>query len=94
MGLQCREGVRRFHVGNETHIDLCNSAMRQDRFSARACVTADESFNVHCGLGFQPFIRLLPGQIVDPMLHTKLFFRLRFAAHLRNFFNHRLLFGA
>src|SRR5262245_32274472 len=68
--------------------------MRKNRFATGAGVAADESFDVYSRLRFEAFVRLLPRHIIDPMLHTELFFRLRFAARLRYFFNHRLLFSS
>ena len=94
MRFQRRERIGSFHVGHEAHIDLGDSAMRQDRFAAGAGVTADQTFDVHGRLRFEPFVRLLPRQIVDPMLHSELLLRLRFAPHFRHFFDHRFLFGA
>ena len=71
MRLQRSESVGGFHVGHETHVDLRNSAMRQDCFATRACVAADESFDVHRWLRFKSFVGLLPRQIINPMLHGK-----------------------
>ena len=65
--------------------------MRQNRLSAGAGVAADKSFDVYGRLRFEPFIRLLPRQIVDPLLHAVLLFSQRFAARLRYFFDHRFL---
>jgi hypothetical protein len=91
MGLQRGKRVCRFHIGHESHIDFRDGAMRQNRFSAGARIAAHESFDVYSWLRFEPFVRLLPRQIIDPMLHAELLFRQRFAARLRYFFDHRCL---
>src|SRR4029453_3888434 len=93
VGLQRGKRVRRFHIGHETHVDLGDSAMRQNRFAAWTGVAADESFDVYGRLRFESFVRLLPRQIIDPMLYAELLFRQRFAARLRYFFDHRFLFS-
>src|SRR5947209_1010930 len=74
MSLQRGERVRRFHIGYESHVDLRDGAMRQNRFAAGARITAHESFYVYSRLRFEPFVCLLPRQIIDPMLHTDCFF--------------------
>ena len=66
----------------------------KNRFAAGAGIAADESFDVYSRLRFEPFVRLFPRQIVDPMLHAELLFRQRFAARLRYFFDHRFFFGS
>ena len=85
MRLQRRERVRRFHIGNESHVDFRDGSMWQNRFAARASVATDQSFDVYSRLRFKPFVRLLPRQIVDPMLNGELFLGLRFAAHFDTF---------
>ena len=71
MRFQRREGIRCLHVRYETHVDFRHGAMRQNRFAPGAGVTADQAFNVHRGLRFKSFVRLLPRQIIDPMLNGK-----------------------
>ena len=92
MGLQRGKRVCRFHIGHKTHVDFRDGAMRQNRFPAGAGVATDESLDVYSRLRFEPFVRLLPRQIIDPMLNAELLFRQRFAARLRYFFDHRFFF--
>src|SRR5262249_18624745 len=92
MRLQRGKRVRRFHIGHETHIDFGDSTVWQNRFAAGAGVTAYKTFDVNGRLRFEALVRLLPWQIIDPVLHTVLLFRLRFATYFRYFFDHRLFF--
>jgi hypothetical protein len=87
------DGVVLLHVGDETHIDFGDGAMREDGLAARAGVAADEAFDVHGRLRFEALVGLLPREIADPMLHAEGFLRLRFAAARRGGGDHRLLVG-
>ena len=43
MGLEGGKRVGRFHVGHQSHVDLRDGAMRQDRFATGAGITADQA---------------------------------------------------
>ena len=94
MRFERRGRIGHLHVRHETHVDLGHRAMRQDGLAARTGVAADEAFDVHRRLRLEPLVRLLPGKIVDPVLHAEGLLRLRLAALRGGRIDHRLFVRA
>ncbi len=91
MRFERRQRFRRLHSRNQPQIQFRDRLVRQNGLPAGPGVTADQSFDVYRRLGYEPFQRLVPRQIVNPMLHAEgllaLLFALRLAASAIIFFS-------